>query len=411
VKQSEAKKVKQKMNKLLKNLSESGAANKKRKAMPDDETLIGAIARDAAVSEQTMPGSSTTQIVSTDATEYQPVAPISSGDKASLCAVPKARMCNGERPKGVLLQWTYAHSHSLLYVLGRMAKLDEQSPLSFSADGMRMELYDGQAMVITLHIPRSSFARFSDPLRGRLDVTLSSKELDELKSATNANYSLTFVYDDRGDASAPLDLMLCPRMQDDKHRTLLHSCAALDRERGEELQIEADYQFRVYVPRSIASDISLQSQSSSTIVLGLAQDSFEVGSISKLPPHAVARRCVYNARHMTPLEAEQPGAVAVVIAGGECVIVDRRIAGSDSPVAALPLSDYREFRARGALLAAVCQIASMATCTSASFDFGLQIDGASTRNCPLHITLGLHETGPAPFSVEYWVAEYDERAV
>lgn len=394
------------------------ASPKKRSAPAEcaDSDLVAAIMaeRDEFQPSEIAAGTSTTSLV-----ESAPPLPVAAlrAPEALECSLPKPRMCGGQTPRGTLFYCTYVHSHTLMFVLGTLSKIDTQTPLVFSRDGAFLELLDSNSMLVNVSVPRSSFAQFEGLFRGgaangRLEITVESEEIKKLVSTCNASYSLTFVYDDHGDSAAPLDLMLCPRLASSKARTLQHRLLAQNRDRGETLEIPDEQQFRVYVPpHTFATDITTQTRIAMRLIsLGISESGFTIGAISSTPPYAVVQECSYSVQRITPEQAATPGVVGAITASGECAIVDLRPAGAASNQ--FPLSAYGSFRARSALVATFCQVAGAGACTSLSIDLCLRqlAPGAPIENYPLHFRAGLHENGAAPLSVDYWIAESTDAA-
>lgn len=310
------------------------------------------------------------------------------------------------KAKGVVFAATYDDSYVICKVIGHLQELYTSFPVLFTNEGMTIELLDSTHVLYTrLFVPQSSFVVYRDLTQDSICVELVGKAMKRVERRANKNRSLTFMYDQYGNADEELHFMWYPRLESSRDRQIKRSSFRSQTSEFDSVcPLEDCYQYRVHLPPGeFVKEVAFMATEASAITLVLSGEAFEIGAVSvegiSTDTNVFPADIVH---HDAPDLAER---IAAATSSVKCVIEPLELRAGVPSATMKQLSSYT---LSAAFLKRISRFAAMPECVATSISLGIMADESSTRGykevpAKMDFTFRAAKSS-AQFTVSAWLA-------
>jgi len=313
------------------------------------------------------------------------------------------------KPQGVVFRALYDCSYSLCNVIAALDKFYHTLPLTFTERGLEIAALDSvHVMFGRIRVPRDAFVAYDNLTEAAIEVHVSAKALQRVASMSRKTASISFMYDQYGNADESLHLMLYPRTEANAADQCMRTSFKPADVEADHLEPDSAYQYRVFVPgRQFCDNVRHLAGDASIISLVLSADAFELAAVSE---EAVSTTAFTMSAAQLTHEPDAPRAEADVLfeadartAANGCLI--ERLPDADPAVS---MAQLRGYKISSSYLSRAARFAMVGDCQRVAISLGVQPNDCTASGyseVPLHLRFEMRsEESGARFDVELWIA-------
>lgn len=288
---------------------------------------------------------------------------------------------------GSLFSATYGNAALLGKTLGRLKKFVDTVPLLFNKNGLEICFLDRSRVTQpSILLPTSAFARYEGLVARKIAINVPAQTLLKFATMCTPQHSLTFMYDQRGDKSAKLHMMLYPRDLNLRNEQMVRTTVPAVEGNQNPIAPNENYQYAVTVsPSNFALNVKRMEAESTTVRLVLGTNAFDLAAVNDQGKDTLMLNttCVATADEMT---------------SKTCMIA---CIGPTPQITTAELSNYR---VSAVYLSSIATFGDLPECRSLVLRFGgVRRPDGSVAEQPLHLRFDIGE-GQMAYHIDCWLA-------